>query len=93
MLPTNRQGRTKNFFEGNLIPMMKPWNLAPEKWSDLLLGSVSPEEAAEDLKRGRLMPWALSLQHLTADIQTVLDLGSGEESILLSLLLVGGKPR
>jgi len=67
--------------------MMKPWNLAPEKWSDLLLGSVSPEEAAEDLKRGRLMPWALSLQHLTADIQTVLDLGSGrgEHSAFLAL--------
>lgn len=67
--------------------MMKPWNLAPEKWSDLLLGSVSPEQAAEDVKKGRLMPWALSLQHLTAGIQTVLDLGSGrgEHSAFLAL--------
>jgi 2-polyprenyl-3-methyl-5-hydroxy-6-metoxy-1,4-benzoquinol methylase len=65
---------------------LNPWNLTPEEWSNALLGGISPEAVATNVRKGTLLPWTKYLLKLTADSQEVLDLGSGagQNSALLA---------
>ncbi len=62
------------------------WNFGATEWSTLLSG-VRPEVVADDLAKGKVLPWTKTLLQFTADSETVLDLGSGrgEHSAVLAL--------
>ena len=66
---------------------MRPWNLDPEEWSNILLKSASPDAIGGGLKKGTSVPWATTLLNLTENMETLLDLGSGtgEHSAFLAL--------
>ena len=56
---------------------MEPWNLKPDEWAHVLSKETNPLKMAEDVRKGRVLPWAKTLLEETSDAQNTLDLGSG----------------
>ena len=67
--------------------MEQPWNLEPEQWAQVLSKDTSPKNLAQDILKGKNLPWVETLINETADAQSVLDLGSGcgQNSAVLAL--------
>ncbi len=68
------------------------WNLPATEWSSVLLSGAGPETIAEDLARGKVLPWTNTVLRLTGYSQTVLDLGSGRGEHAAVLALNGRRP-
>jgi ubiquinone/menaquinone biosynthesis C-methylase UbiE len=64
-------------------------NLAPSTWSRILLDQTSPEEVAEAMRAGHVMPWTTVLLEACHGADTVLDLGSGRGELAAALALNG----
>ena len=66
---------------------MQPWNLKPEEWSRVLAKDTNPAKMAQDILKGKNLPWVETLIQKTLDAQSVLDLGSGcgQNSAVLAL--------
>lgn len=57
--------------------MAEPWNLEPKQWAEVLSKDTSPAKLAEDIRKGRNLPWVETIIEYCADAKTVIDLGSG----------------
>jgi ubiquinone/menaquinone biosynthesis C-methylase UbiE len=68
--------------------MEQPWNLEPEAWAKVLSKDTNPAKLAQDIRRGKNLPWVETLVNESGDAQSVLDLGSGcgQNSAALALL-------
>jgi len=68
------------------------WNLPATEWSNVLLSGAAPAAIAENLARGKVLPWSNTVLKLTGKSQTVLDLGSGRGEHSAVLALNGRRP-
>jgi|CXWL01.1.fsa_nt_gi SAM-dependent methyltransferase len=57
--------------------MEQPWNLEPDQWAKVLSKDTSPIKLAQDIRKGKNLPWVETLINQTADAKSILDLGSG----------------
>ncbi|MBL8013993.1 MAG: class I SAM-dependent methyltransferase, partial [Candidatus Omnitrophica bacterium] len=57
--------------------MAEPWNLEPDQWANVLSKDTSPAKLAQDITKGRNLPWVETIIKYSADANSVIDLGSG----------------
>ncbi len=67
--------------------MAERWNLTTSEWSSVLLKDSDPAVVAKTLSKGCILPWSKTLEKLTTQSKSTLDLGSGrgDHSALLAL--------